>query len=586
MKVEGWKIMSCKMKFLKDLVVTRRELQDWSNSIVWDQNGSIFIMTLPELTICEAVYKEEINRHSKQLFHIKDYPLPLVNKFEYDISEYNPLLNSQPESFVKMCVPSIVDNSIAVLTNNYNVIIFQNQKLIVNLDEPFKNVKQRSYHSVSWNADGTALVVGNEASQIIMFTSRLINEDKQFKYSKTISLNKFENDWIVGIRWVGQYIICYTSVNSIYMIEPENEIVKLMKPPSKFLITDINIIGNNILTAETGNISKIDISSNQISCLKMETCEPFLIVPLNRDNSAIIISNKTSFKVNLTDGLTLFPDDIISHHIETRFNKWNTIFNEFQNYHTSVSLYGLTVSPDGYSLALLYDISRTSLKYTITSEMQYKICFIPLYTNWKITSLFKGLGWYQNYHIYNLTLPEIVQDSERPVNTDIDFKIYLRNFINETRMNNLKFSALINRCTSNDIYNEMLFSYAMSKKNKITNPLDIACIISLANILKKESSLEQLIIPFHSDFITENFDFYKNKDINTIKSEEGHIWTRCSTTYLPLLTTSVKICPVTNSRIIDIQRDKLNEYGWFTRTILEELSDESVFSGAQLISSP
>lgn len=67
-----------------------------------------------------------------------------------------------------------------------------------------------------------------------------------------------------------------------------------------------------------------------------------------------------------------------------------------------------------------------------------------------------------------------------------------------------------------------------------------------------------------------------------VDSIEGNSWRRCSLTLLPLLTTNTKICPVSNQRIIDIKKDTLNDYGWFTKTLLEFFNDKSPYTSGNL----
>ena len=62
------------------------------------------------------------------------------------------------------------------------------------------------------------------------------------------------------------------------------------------------------------------------------------------------------------------------------------------------------------------------------------------------------------------------------------------------------------------------------------------------------------------------------------------VWKRCAVSLLPLLTTKVKICPVSKTRIIDINKDSLNDYGWFSRTLLEVFNNNSIYCDTNMIS--
>ena len=78
----------------------------------------------------------------------------------------------------------------------------------------------------------------------------------------------------------------------------------------------------------------------------------------------------------------------------------------------------------------------------------------------------------------------------------------------------------------------------------------------------------------------------KNNNPDALVSESGHAWNRCALTFLPIVSTNVKVDPVTQKRIIDISKDELNEYGYFTRTILETLNKVSIYSGCRFGSKP
>ena len=68
----------------------------------------------------------------------------------------------------------------------------------------------------------------------------------------------------------------------------------------------------------------------------------------------------------------------------------------------------------------------------------------------------------------------------------------------------------------------------------------------------------------------------------TVTSTTNNTWRRCGVTLLPILTTQVKICPVSKKRVLDIKRDDVNNYGWFTRGLLETFNDRSIYSGTTL----
>lgn len=577
-----------KMKLLKDLIISRRELQDWDSNLTWGRDGSLFLTTYPELTVCEPVFRRDAGKSSKDLFHVKEYPLPLENKLEFEQAEQNIMLNSQPESFVKRCKLSCVDERLAVLTNNGNVCIFHDQNLLAQLDEPQKPLKQRTYHSFAWSPDGKFVILGNEDSELVIFAINRAREGISFTYNSSIRLDHSSTEWVIEIEWKRNIIAVSLSDNSAYVLNYENFQVQpephKIKKPSRFKITDVQVVNENVLLVTTGSLHRFNTKTDSASSVRLESCDEFYIIPIESKNCAILLSNKTSCKINLNGEVSLQPDDVVSPHIESKFKKWNTVFNEFNKYETNFFIHGLSTSPDGSSLALLYNIDRISIKYRIVSEFQYRICFIPLNDAWSIPPETTGLAWYQNYHIYGKSLPKTSEsETSTKLDTSMDFASYLLSFLNDNHMNNLRFLNFVEEKQSDELYKYAIFTYAVAKKKEITNPLDKACIQSLANILSKESPVESDVVLFKSDFIAENFDFKKNSDSNVIDSEEGHTWKRCAITFLPLITTKVKVCPVSNQRIIDIRRDSLNDYGWLTGTILEVLNNNSIYSGTKMV---
>ncbi|AGO13858.1 AaceriAGL009Cp [[Ashbya] aceris (nom. inval.)] len=570
------------MKILRDLVIPRKELQHWTDNLTWSRDGTLYVTTIPDVTCCEPVFSREVNGQAKHLFHTKEFPLELGNKFEYDIAERDVLLNAQPEPGVVLCAPSPSAQQLAILTNNANVITTVGQICIGEADEATLSEAERAYRAVCWGPDGQLLVVGNECGELKIFSVHAAEGGTSVGHLHTVSVGR-PDEWVVGIRWEGDMIVAYTSANSVHLVSAIDYKQREILGPGGRQVTDVQLIGKYVLVARTDALHKIEYGSGAVEVLELGWGAESYIVPLPDQDAAVILSNRTSCKVLLEGPFEAGPDDVIAPHIETKFKKWNTVFNEFNKYESTFNIYGIALSPDGYCLALLYEIERVSFKYRILSELQFRIMLLPLTNKWRITPRATGLALYQNYHIYNGMMPENLDETQNiDVSTSQDFALFLGEIRNSEQVRKLRFENLLRDSPSDDWYKTLLYKYALDNKDRITNPLDKACIISLANILKVPAPFASTIVTLRGDYITESFNFSANDDPKVLKSEDGTLWQRCAISYLPLLTTSVKVCPVSNYRIIDIRRDTYNDYGWFTRTLLEIFNDESLYTGTRM----
>ncbi|AET41153.1 transcription factor TFIIIC subunit TFC8 Ecym_7319 [Eremothecium cymbalariae DBVPG len=574
-----------RMKNLRDLVIPRKELRCWEDSLAWARDGTLYITTIPEVTICQSLFKRQVNMQAKSLFHVKEYPMKVENKFEFLSTDRNVLINSQPEPGVVSCIPSPTNGYILVLTNNANVILFEGQTCISQIDEEMRGFNERSYRSMCWGPDGKRLAIGNENSELIIFTIDGIDTSSpKVVHERTIQLTDNQDEWVIGICWDRYTIVAYTTTSSIFTISTTNYKPQMILNESVHHISDVRIMENNVLVTRVGSFHRIDISSGRCDNLALGPYGDFYIVPIPNQKTIVLLSNKTSCKVQLQGALKLENDDIISPFVEAKLKRWNTVFNEFKKYETAFSIYGISTSPDGYSLAILYDIERVSFKYRILSELQYRIMFIPLADVWRITSASSGLAWYQNYHIYNSEVPENIEETgDILFDNSLDFISFLQQLRSSKEVNCLRFKNLITETPSDEWYKSILFSYAVKNLDRIVNPLDKACVVSLAKILKQDIGISDSKVEMKGEFISENFDFHKNNHPETVQSEDGNVWRRCAITYLPLLTTKVKFCPVSGQRIIDIHRDPFNDYGWFTKTLLEVFNDESIYTGTKMV---
>lgn len=168
--------------------------------------------------------------------------------------------------------------------------------------------------------------------------------------------------------------------------------------------------------------------------------------------------------------------------------------------------------------------------------------------------------------------------------TTLDFKDYLITLLNDNQLNKLRFLNLIEEKASIETFQKLILKYATANVEKVTNPIDKCCIQSLATVLNLPCPIQSDPITIKSEYIEETVDVKLAKDLNQIIAVDGTVWKRCAVSLLPLLTTKVKICPVSKTRIIDINKDSLNDYGWFSRTLLEVFNNNSIYCDTNMIS--
>ncbi|CCE66198.1 hypothetical protein TPHA_0P00400 [Tetrapisispora phaffii CBS 4417] len=584
------------MKYLKDLIISRKDFQDWCHNLHWGKDGSMFLTTVPELTLIEPIYNTEVAGQCKNLFHVREYPLVIENKFEYETSQHNSLLDGQPESFVRGWIPSpdsISDNLFSVLTNNCNVIVYKHNKKVINLDEPDKPLSHRTYHCMNWCNNGQYLFVGNEESEVVVFERQKPNSDEvMFHYKTTIKLGA-NRLWITKLYSRDNQIIVTTDNNAIYHISFakgfNNVKTNQVLNAGRFKVVDLKISENYAFITTYNKFYCINLNNNIQSEVTLPQSEGYSIVPLTpRKSEILLLSLSGNLTVQLNDfsNLVLMQDNIVTPPIEKKYKKWKTLSQEeFGKCMTNIRIFGSCISQDENSIAVLYNFERVAPKYSITSESQYRLMLLPLYDSWTISDRSAGLSLFQTYNIYDKKLP-ILKDcnntEEAKNNTNIDFKEYIKNILSLKEMNKTMFQNFINPVPSCEFFRECIINYVNDHIDEIQNPLDKACALSLAASTNQTIKLNKETLHFKSEFISENFVFDNTQDSNIITSIEGHTWKRCLITLLPLLTVNVKVCPVSNERMIDIKKDDLNEYGWLTRTLLEVFHDQSVYTGATM----
>lgn len=574
------------MKLLKDLILTRKEFHSASKVVEWGSDGTLYFVTQPNITIGQPVFKKDMGATSKDLFHIDDLPLEIDNKFEYVAAERNSLLNSQPMSYIReIKVNQVFPEKFAALTNNFNVIIYKNYTPLCNIDQPEASLAQRAYHSFDWSPNGEKLAVGNEAGEVVIYKL----ENGELIHDKTVLLDpEFSNIWVIDIKWTDQGILSALTNNTVFLTVLDNTSPKLLLASNRFKITDFLILDNYVFITSVGFAYKIDINSGRCDTKDMKSFDKFHIIPINDKSEIILLSNSKSVKLGIDSFDEDESDDIIKPHLDKKIKRWKESYDPYSKYSNQLIIYDIALTNDRSSIAIVYNINKMALRYKITSQSFFNIMFVPLNKSWDLTNKTAGLAWYQIYNIYEKSLPvgynEIIEEPE--LDLSLPFDQYLIHAMNNFEITKTKFQNMVTESESSiELFLKLIFNYANKNKDKIINVLDKASVQSLSMLLKETSPFTPVIDVFtlQSDYITETFDI--NNELNNdleIVSQNGNKWRRCAITLLPILTTKVKVCPVSGKRIIDIKRDTLNDFGWFTRTLLETFNEVSIFSGGKL----
>lgn len=614
-----------------ELVISRREVQYWYDSLCWLDNGIFIINTQPHLTILKTKYQlsHEQNQENntdmplKDMLEMDSFVLNLdgQNKFKKDVDTYgNTLLNTEVESFPRQII-SGAGGYLAVITNHYNVLIYnQDFELLVNLDLPlteqpkdvaslFKFNKSRIFHCALWSSDLSFIAVGNENGAVLLFNIR-------GELMETIPVAEDKSIWVthLALSEDNLYVACGLADNSVFLHNRKTGESHQIKKQSRFLLSDMKFVcatghrsGDTVvLVTDAAQIHAYDVSRNNYSCSVLENLGYDQKKILKTKSSVYILSSCACVKVVVDEEckLSFQLEEKINTFLKKKIQKFNYIKNENNEYATKMDLYGSCLSRDGSTLALVYTPELIALKYSILSASSFKLSLIPLDESWQINPSFPQSGglWYQIFHVYDKALPQNYQpllassqDNDNiKFDTGLPFNEYLRKYVLRENMG-LKFEVLLDQGQSMNkillLYCKCLYVYAQSHMETITNTLDAFCVHTVTELLGDATLLDKktlLKFDMKSEFITQSFDGRAPEtkvpeDTWAIRSLSNHEWKRCGITFLPLVSTALRVCPVTNTRFIDFTKDSFNEYGWFTKTVLETLGDESIYANVKNI---
>ncbi|KAL6941853.1 hypothetical protein ACO0QE_003012 [Hanseniaspora vineae] len=615
-----------------ELIISRREVQYWYDSLCWLDNGVFIINTQPHLTILKTKYQHsnELNDGNnnadlplKDMLEMDSFVLDLEgqNKFKKEVDTFgNTLLNTEVESYPRQII-SGAGGYLAVITNHYNVLIYnQDFELLANLDLPpdgqpmdvaslFKFNKSRIFHCALWSSDSSFIAVGNENGEVVFF-------DTCGGHIETISIVEGVNIWVTHIAFSkdNMHLACGMADNSVVLHNRKSGETHQIKQQSRFALSDLKFVYKSghsqdesvVLVTDAAQAHAYDIFSNDYSCSALQNLGYDQKTILKTNSGIYIFSCCGCVKVVIDEEckLTIQPEEKINTFLQKKIQRFNDMKNENNEYHTTMNLYGSCLSSDGSTLALIYTPELVALKYSILSSSSFKLSLIPLDECWQIEPNLSQSGglWYQLYHAYNEALPQnytsLLPSPQSADKCEFDIQLpfdeYLKKYVLQDNPG-LKFEVFVDQEQSMNkmllLYCHCMYAYAQAHIETITNTLDAYCVQTVTELLGKASLLNadiSLKFDMKSEFITQSFDGKApetkvQEDKWAIRSLSSLEWKRCGITFLPLVSTALRVCPVTNTRFIDLTKDSLNEYGWFTKTILKTLGDESIYANVRNI---
>lgn len=568
---------------IPQLTLSRTEVYDLNNAMKWAPNGTLVLNTVSDLTFLLPKYTKEDIKTADKLFERKSVTqqsLP-ANPFlslSFDDERTSTLLTSQDAVIEIMEWSPMFQNVcyLAVLTNEGSVLVFKDGEIFANLTTTGEFTSQKDFdryrvHSLGWlSHHGRLLIIQGTHSGDLRISDALTGEE--------VDVVCVCDSPIVMVKTCQSQIFAVSSSNAIYKIHGSE--VQQIKDASRYLVYDMCPHETFILYTEPFRITKRDFIK-RIAPVSVKTtfATPTRIVPSNKD--ILVVSNSGSVKID--SSFNLVEDNIIEPVLSKRLKAWNRKYNDYNTKTITLNKLGLDLNYNGNVLAVVYEMKEDKVfKYKIASERSYPIVFIPLENN------FGGDGSsLTKFHEFKITG---FTSETTATTTDVDYSVDLPSFIRDYVFHDGEITEL---ASQNLIYNNknsqirkryarLLVSYIDKNKLDIKNTIDRAVVTSLRYMAQLPIDDEVDNVSINSGAFTETFDFKKEQDSDTLVSHSDHIWQRCCLTFLPILTPHVLYDPATESRAIDISRNSDNEYGFFTKALLQN-TEICIYSGCVFI---
>lgn len=567
---------------VSDLIIPRVEFNGFHNVLHWSPDGSIALNTSGQISIYKPKHTKEITKSSAVLFDLVKVDiekLPVNQLFDAEMSDERTgtLFTASTQSINKLQWSPLYENVsyLAILTSYHGVYIIRdgNIWLDVTTKEPITSqaqFDQQKTHSFGWIAtEHNLLLCEGLASGHIRTIDIFENEEQDFL--------KVSDHPIVHLKVVDNVMFAVSSKNEIFKIDGSK--VEQLKDADRSMIYDIYVDSTDTVFYTT--YSKLHkLSKNDSNSANTGLTTPSQVFPCGQSKLLLIAQSKTA---EFTYDLEHTPNDTTEPLLKKRIQRWNSKFNDFNTRTPLLKIYGASLNFSGNVLAVLYELEQDAgFKYQISSENTYKVMFVTLDNHG--SSKGSSLAHFQEFKITG-TIRDVTPEKITP-DYGTDFSTFIRESVNGD-------SDITKWASQNLIYGDkdelikkkyatLLLNYI--KKNKLTpeNIIDKAVINNLHIVAGLNISGEVTDVPFTNSGFTETFDFVLTQNPESMRSKTDNEWPTCSLTFLPILTTAVRVDPVSGRRFIDLTRDTENDYGTLTKAILSA-SDISIYSGCRFV---
>lgn len=613
-----------------------------TNNLVLLNDGTILVYTeddsttLPnDLTIVNMTSlsidpneNEFKNLYKDSLMNFKSQTYLEQNKFAIytDILQFHkqPMFNSTFKTkFTKILKNKNKQSIVCCLTNNYNILVYSylegnknNMMFLQNLSYQRKKIHAENididelsfalYYDMEFDYTNEYLAVANRNGDVLIFKYSI--KLKIFEYITSVDKICTErvDDYIVQLRCVKSdflnelKFVAKSYKNEIYLITVNTEdftqssFINICIKHKDFMISDfIKLDGNCFYYISANKL----YNQNNDDLYTFENYDAKRILYLAKKNQLIIYSLNEYILFDV-------PSNKAIKSPITRFliRKFST--SKLDNPKLSLNINGIDIANDESFIAIAYSFSiNFGITYKPKSCKELCITIFKIDDNWTMINqqYVDSLKlWYFQYKFfgdkyaenYNELLEQEKICSSQNINDEVfqkPFHDFIQSCIlDDAYMGINKFAFLtkeenVHESTLYKKTLQLIYEYAGHHLDDFENDLDIFSINLIAKKLGKpclfsESGNDKITIK--GQFIDEKYDIktcYKN---NYLVSTEGHQWKSCFLTQLPIMSTHTKCCKMVNTYIIDLKKDEhLNEYGWFTSTLLTKLDSKCIVTG-------
>lgn len=613
-----------------------------SNNLILLNNGTILVSTeydssiIPnDLTIANITSisidpseKEFKNLYKSSLMNFQSQTYLEQNKFAIytDALEYHkqPMFNSTYKTkFTKILKNKAKQSIVCCLTNNYNILVYSyidsnsnSMTFLQNLTYKRKEVDADNidieelsfdlYYDMEFDYTNEFLAVSNRNGDVLIF--KYSAKLKIFEYVTSVDniFTEKDDDYIVQLRSMKSdflnelKFVAKSYKNEMYLItintedNTQSSCINISIKHKDFMISDfIKLDGSCFYYISANKL----YNQNNEELYTFENYDTKKILHLAKKNQLIIYSLNEYMLFDVASNKPIKSPI-------TRFliKKFST--SKLDNPKLSLNIHGIDIANDESFIAVAYSFSvNFGITYNRKSCRELYVTIFKIDDSWRMINqqYVDSLKlWYFQYKFfgdkhaenYNELLDEEKSSSSQNVN-DVLFQKPFDEFIQSCVLDDAylginKFAFLTNEDSVNEsaLYSkilQLLYEYAGHHIGEFENNLDIFSINLIAKKLGKPCLFSQTKnneITMKGEFIDESFDLESCYNKHYLVSKEGHQWKSCFLTQLPIMSTHTKCCKMVNSYIIDIKKDEhLNEYGWFTSTLLSKLDSKCIVTG-------